>query len=290
MRGFPSPPRALALRDGSELLQGAPQGDQGGPSAGPGGCGHSECPAGAPQRARTAQPTPPSAHLPPGASTSAGDLVRESLCRAPLSEHLARKGRDQHHQAAPTPKAPEPWSQREVAASPKPKVLEKRGQSLNALPGRRQHLHKLQMLDLTRKRREAELERNLHREAKINEQKIKEFSPKDVLDTPQRGDSARSPDPVPAEHNQHFPEDDPGNTWGGGLCRQPGRAELSPGRKGKVDLWFCREPRTRDVFWDSSSTGSEEGEREEKIHRKPTLVRTRTERISLFDDFFDRDF
>ncbi|XP_014726902.1 PREDICTED: uncharacterized protein C14orf105 homolog isoform X1 [Sturnus vulgaris] len=184
----------------------------------------------------------------------------------------------------------EPWSQREVAASPKPKVLEKRGQSLNALPGRRQHLHKLQMLDLTRKRREAELERNLHREAKINEQKIKEFSPKDVLDTPQRGDSARSPDPVPAEHNQHFPEDDPGNTWGGGLCRQPGRAELSPGRKGKVDLWFCREPRTRDVFWDSSSTGSEEGEREEKIHRKPTLVRTRTERISLFDDFFDRDF
>ncbi|KAI1237491.1 hypothetical protein IHE44_0013567, partial [Lamprotornis superbus] len=184
----------------------------------------------------------------------------------------------------------EPWSQREVAASPKPKVLEKRGQSLNPLPGRRQHLHKLQMLDLTRKRREAELKRNLHREAKINEQKIKEFSPKDVPDTPQRGDSARSPDPVPAEHNQHFPEDDPGNTWGGGLCRQPGRAELSPGRKGKVDLWFCREPRTRDLFWDSSSTGSEEEEREEKIHHKPRLVRTRTERISLFDDFFDRDF
>ncbi|KAL2304078.1 hypothetical protein Nmel_009369 [Mimus melanotis] len=178
----------------------------------------------------------------------------------------------------------EPWSQREVAASPKPKVLERRGQSLNPLnPGRRQHLHKLQMLDLTRKRREAELKRNLHREAKINEQKIKEFSPKDVLDTPQRGDSARNPDPVPAEHNQHFPEDDPGK-W------QPGSAELSPGRKGKVELWFCSEPRTRDLFWDSSSTGSEEGEREEKIHHKPTLVRTRTERISLLDDFFDRDF
>ncbi|XP_062351445.1 factor associated with metabolism and energy [Cinclus cinclus] len=183
-----------------------------------------------------------------------------------------------------------PWSQREVAASPKPKVLEKRKPNPNPLPGRRQHLHKLQMLDLTRKRREGELKRNLHREAKINEQKIKELSPKDVLDTPQRGDNARSPDPVPAEHNQHFPEDVPGNTWGGGLPRQPDRAELSPGRKGKVDLWFCREPRMRDLFWDSSSTGSEEEEREEKIHHKPTLVRTKTERVSLFDDFFDRDF
>nr|XP_054491383.1 uncharacterized protein CCDC198 [Agelaius phoeniceus] len=171
-----------------------------------------------------------------------------------------------------------PWSQPAVAASPKPKVLEKRGQSLNLLPGRRQHLHKLQMLDLTRKRREAELKRNLHREAKINKQNIKEFSPKDVLDAPQRGDSTSSPDPIPAGHNQRFPEDDPG------LCR----AEPSPDRRGKVDLWFCREPRTRDLFWDSSSTDSEEWE--ERIHHKPTLVRTKTERISLFDDFFDRDF
>nr|XP_030129103.3 uncharacterized protein CCDC198 [Taeniopygia guttata] len=183
-----------------------------------------------------------------------------------------------------------PWSQPEVAASPKPKVLEKRGQSLNPLPGRRQHLHKLQMLDLTRKRREAELKRNLHREVKINKQNIKEFSPKDVLDAPHRGDSTRSPDPIPAEHNQRFPEDVPGKTWGGGLSRQPGRAELSPDHRGKVDLWLCREPRTRDLFWDSSSTGSEEWEREEKIHHKPTLVRTKTERVSLFDDFYDRDF
>ncbi|XP_039568898.1 uncharacterized protein CCDC198 [Passer montanus] len=179
-----------------------------------------------------------------------------------------------------------PWSQPEVAASPKPKVLEKRGQGLNPLPGRRQHLHKLQMLDLTRKRREAELKRNLHREAKINKQNIKEFSPKDVLDTPQRGGSTRSPDPIPAEHNQRFPEDDPGNTCGGGLCR----AEASPDRRGKVDLWLCREPRTRDPFWDSSSTSSEEWEREKRMHHKPTLVRTKTERFSLFDDFFDRDF
>ncbi|XP_071415453.1 factor associated with metabolism and energy [Pithys albifrons albifrons] len=182
-----------------------------------------------------------------------------------------------------------PWSRQEVAASPKPKVQEKRGHSLNPLPGRRQHLHKLQMLDLTRQRREAELRRNLHREAKINKQKIKEFSPKDVPDTLQRHNRAESRDLVPAEHNQRFCEDH-GNLWDGGLSRQQDGAELSPDRRGKVDLWFCREPRTRDLFWDTSSTGSEEWEKEEKIHHKPALVRTKTERVSLFDDFFDRDF
>ncbi|KAM6444937.1 factor associated with metabolism and energy [Rhynochetos jubatus] len=180
-----------------------------------------------------------------------------------------------------------PWSQQEVASSPKPKALEKRGQSLRHLPGRRQHLHKLQMLDLTRKRREAEQKRNLHREAKINKQKIKEFSPEKALDTIQRGNSTESQDLVPAEHNQHFHVHDSGNTWGGELSRQHDGAEPSPGRK--VDLWFCREPRTRDLFWDTSS--SEEWEREEKkLYRKPTLVRTKTERVSLFDDFFDGDF
>ncbi|KAM6068265.1 factor associated with metabolism and energy isoform 2-T2 [Theristicus caerulescens] len=173
----------------------------------------------------------------------------------------------------------------------RPQALEKRGQSLKHLPGRRQHLHKLQMLDLTRRRREAELKRNLHREAKINKQKIKEFSPKKVLDTLQRGNSAESRDLVPAEHNQHFHGDDRGNTWSRGLSRQHDGSELSPGESRKVDLWFCRESRTRDLFWDTSSTGSEEWEREEKkIYHKPTLVRTKTERVSLFDDFFDKDF
>ncbi|KAI6068003.1 putative protein C14orf105-like protein [Aix galericulata] len=165
----------------------------------------------------------------------------------------------------------------------RPQALEKSGQSLRALPGRRQHLHKLQMLELTRRRREAELKRNLRREAKINKQKIKEFSPKKVLDTRQRGDSTDSRDLVPAEHNQHF-NGDPGNSGDGGLTGQHDGSS-------KVGLWLCREPRTRDLPWDTSSTDSGGCEREErKLPRKPALVRTRTERVSLFDEFFDRDF
>ncbi|XP_074887130.1 factor associated with metabolism and energy [Buteo buteo] len=208
-----------------------------------------------------------------------------------IKQHPPRRPQRLEPAGPPQAIAPaKPWSQQDVVATPKMKALEKRGQSLRHLPGRRQHLHKLQMLDLTRRRREAELKRNLHREAKINKEKIKEFSPKKVLDTLQRGDSAESQDLVPAEHNQHFHGDDHGNTWGGGLSTQHDGAEVSPGRSGKVDLWFCREPRTRDLFWDTSSTGSDEWEREEKIYRKPKLVRTKTERVSLFDDFFDRDF
>ncbi|XP_061212259.1 factor associated with metabolism and energy isoform X2 [Neopsephotus bourkii] len=160
----------------------------------------------------------------------------------------------------------------------RPQTLEKKGQSLRHLPGRRQHLHKLQMLDLTRRRQEAELKRNLHRETNVNKQNMKEFSQKKVLDSLQRGISTESRDLFPDEHNQHFHGDDHGNTWDGGLSRRHDEG------------WKMKELQMRDLFWDTSSTGSEEWEREEKIYHKHTLVRTKTERVSLFDDFFDRDF
>lgn len=51
---------------------------------------------------------------------------------------------------------------------------------------------------------QAELKRDLHREAKINEQKMEELGSEMVLDTFQRGDSTRSQDLIPAEHSLHF--------------------------------------------------------------------------------------
>ncbi|XP_010186396.1 PREDICTED: uncharacterized protein C14orf105 homolog [Mesitornis unicolor] len=228
--------------------------------------------------------------------TSAGPLsfntVPEKGETSIIKQHPPRRPQRLEPAGPPQAIAPaKPWGQQEVAASPKVKAVEKRGQSLRHPPGRRQHLHKLQMLDLTRRRQEAELRRNLHRESKINKQKPKELSPKKVLDALQRGDSAEIQELVPTEHNQRFHGDDCGNTVGGGLFRPHDEAELSPGRSRKADLLFCKEPRVRDLFWDTSSTGSEEWEREEKkIYHKPVLVRTKTERISLFDDFFDKDF
>ncbi|XP_062433984.1 factor associated with metabolism and energy [Rhea pennata] len=182
-------------------------------------------------------------------------------------------------------------SQQDVAATPKAKALEKRGQTLKHLPGRRQHLHKLQMLDLNRRHQEAGLKRNLHREAKINKQKIKEFNTKKVLGNLHRSNSSESQDLIPAEHNQTFNGDWHGNTWDRRFSGQHDGAESSASKSSKVDMWFCREQPTRDLFWDSSSTDSEGWERERrKFYHKPTLTRTKTERIPLFDEFiFDKD-
>nr|XP_009504127.1 PREDICTED: uncharacterized protein C14orf105 homolog [Phalacrocorax carbo] len=208
-----------------------------------------------------------------------------------IKQHPPRRPQRLEPAVPPQAIAPaKPWSQQEVAASPETKALERRGQSLRHLPGRRQPLAPLLLVLMTCLQTQAELKRNLHREANINKQKIKELSPKKVLDTLQRGGSDESRDLVPAEHNQGFHGDDHGNTWGRGLSRHHDGSELSPSKSRKVDLWFCRESRTRDLFWDTSSTGSDEWEREErKICHKPRLVRTRTERVSLFDDFFDKD-
>ncbi|KAM8807994.1 factor associated with metabolism and energy [Eudromia elegans] len=171
----------------------------------------------------------------------------------------------------------------------RPQALEKRGQGLRVLPGRRQHLHKLQMLDLTRRRREAELKRNLHREAKINKQKIKEFNPKKVLGNLQRSSSSESQDLIPAEPN-HTVNGGGGNTRDRPSSEQHSSTASSPS-KSKVDLWFRWEQPTRDLFWDSSSTDSEDWERDGKrFYHRPTLVRTKTERIPLFDELiFDKD-
>ncbi|XP_072195270.1 factor associated with metabolism and energy [Excalfactoria chinensis] len=193
--------------------------------------------------------------------------------------------RPQRLEPAGTPRgvtAVKPWSQKGVDGASKAKTLEKKGQSLRAPPGRRQHLHKMQMLDLMRRRREAELKRDLHREAKVSKHTMEELGSEMVLDTLHRGDNARSQELIPAEHNQHF-NGHPGNR-GDGFAGQHTRSS-------KVGLWFCKEPRSGDLLWDSSSTDSEDWEREEKqLYRRPPLVRTRTERVSLFDNFFDKEF
>uniref|UniRef100_A0A8V0Z020 Coiled-coil domain containing 198 n=2 Tax=Gallus gallus TaxID=9031 RepID=A0A8V0Z020_CHICK len=169
--------------------------------------------------------------------------------------------------------AAKPWSQQGVDGAPKAKTLEKRGQSLRALPGRRQHLHKMQMLDLTRRRREAELKRDPHREAKINKQKMEELGSETGLDTLQRGDSARSQDLIPAEHKQHL-NGHLGNRGDEAFAGQHSRAGLPlGGSSSKVGLWFCKEPRSRDLLWDTSSTDSEDWDREEKkLYRRRPLT------------------
>ncbi|KAM9149340.1 factor associated with metabolism and energy [Pangshura tecta] len=187
--------------------------------------------------------------------------------------------------------------QQEGAAARKAKELEKRVQTAKYMSGRRQHLHKLQMLEMNRKREEMnhlqsqeELKRSLHREEKINKQKTKELKAKKVLETLQRNNYSEGEDLVPIEHDQTF-NGDQGNTWAGEFLERHEMAESYPSQSSKVEMWFVKHQEPQDLFWDSSSTDSDDWRREErKLARRPALVRTKTERIPLFDEFFDKEF
>jgi hypothetical protein len=54
-----------------------------------------------------------------------------------------------------------------------------------------------------------------------------------------------------------------------------------------METWFREQEAQGKLLWDSSSSDSEEMSKDEKQPR--ALVRTRTERIPLFDEFFDRE-
>ncbi|XP_050808690.1 uncharacterized protein CCDC198 [Gopherus flavomarginatus] len=187
--------------------------------------------------------------------------------------------------------------QQEGAAARKAKELEKRVQTAKYTSGRRQHLHKLQMLEMNRKREEMnhlqsqeELKKSLHREEKINKQKTRELKAEKVLETLQRNNYSEGEDLVPIEHDQTF-NGDQGNTWDGEFLERHEMAESYPSQNSKVEMWFVKHQEPRDLFWDSSSTDSDDWRRDErKLGRRPALVRTKTERIPLFDEFFDKEF
>ncbi|XP_074852360.1 factor associated with metabolism and energy isoform X2 [Carettochelys insculpta] len=138
--------------------------------------------------------------------------------------------------------------------------------------------------------RQEELKRRLHREPKVSKQKPRELQAKEILGNLQQNNCSEGEDLVPIEHDQTF-NGDPGNAWDGEFLAQHDKAESYPSRSSKVEMWFVKHRDPRDLFWDSSSTDSDDWKREErKLGHRPALVRTKTERIPLFDEFFDTEF
>ncbi|XP_025060408.1 uncharacterized protein CCDC198 isoform X3 [Alligator sinensis] len=88
----------------------------------------------------------------------------------------------------------------------RPQDWEKRVQAVTHATGRRQHLHKLQMLEMNRKRQEAELKRGHHREAKLK-QKPEELKPEKVHGRIWRNNSSDSEDRGPVEPAQAYTKD-----------------------------------------------------------------------------------
>ncbi|MBW03043.1 hypothetical protein ESR_14446, partial [Eschrichtius robustus] len=81
-------------------------------------------------------------------------------------------------------------SQQEAGRTHKAKELEKKMQTLMYPSGKRQYLHKMQVLEMNRKRQEAqvELKTSLHKEARTSKQKQRDHKVKKILQSIPRND------------------------------------------------------------------------------------------------------
>ncbi|XP_076978656.1 factor associated with metabolism and energy [Tamandua tetradactyla] len=162
--------------------------------------------------------------------------------------------------------------------------LEKKMQDPTCTSGKRQYLHKMQMLEMNRKRQEAmELKKSLHREARMNRQKLREHKTKEILQSVPRNDDHGLLTLLPNETLNKGP----GNSRDSEFFENQAGNDYCPWKHGKMETWLREQEAQSQLLWDSSNSDSEEWGRDEKKPR--ALVRTRTERITLFDEFFDQE-
>ncbi|XP_008064157.1 uncharacterized protein C14orf105 homolog isoform X2 [Carlito syrichta] len=174
-------------------------------------------------------------------------------------------------------------SQREARTRHKAKELEKKMPILTYTSGKRQYLHKMQMLEMNRERQEAqmELKKSLHREARIHKQNLRDHNAKKILPSIPRNDDH--------DHLTILPDETlskgPGNSQNTDFLEHQAVNDYCSRKTGKIETWLHAKEAWRQCFWDSSSSDSDELGKDEKKPRG--LVRTRTERTLLFDEFFD---
>ncbi|PNI83562.1 C14orf105 isoform 1 [Pan troglodytes] len=177
-------------------------------------------------------------------------------------------------------------SQREARTMHKAKqVLEKKMQTPMYTSENRQYLHKMQMLEMIRKRQEAqmELKKSLHGEARINKQSPSDHKAKKTLQSTPRNDDYDLLTMLPDEILNRGP----GNSKNTEFLKHQAVNNYCPWKIGKMETWLHEQEAQGQLLWDSSSSDSDEQGKDEKKPR--ALVRTRTERIPLFDEFFDQE-
>ncbi|XP_017518026.2 factor associated with metabolism and energy isoform X2 [Manis javanica] len=173
-------------------------------------------------------------------------------------------------------------SQQAARTAHKAKELEQKMQTPMYTSGKRQYLHKMQMLEMNHKRQEAqvELKKSLHKEAKISKQTLRDHKAKKILQSIPRNDgdlTLLSGDTLMrslGNSNEVFWEHHARNDY----CSR---------KIGKMESWLHEQEARGQLLWDSASSDSEELGEDEKKPR--ALVRTRTERLPLFDEFFDQE-
>ncbi|XP_054953612.1 factor associated with metabolism and energy isoform X3 [Pan paniscus] len=164
-----------------------------------------------------------------------------------------------------------------------------------------QRLQKLELIDLPRvitsgrllSQREArtmhkakaqmELKKSLHGEARINKQSPSDHKAKKTLQSTPRNDDYDLLTMLPDEILNRGP----GNSKNTEFLKHQAVNNYCPWKIGKMETWLHEQEARGQLLWDSSSSDSDEQGKDEKKPR--ALVRTRTERIPLFDEFFDQE-
>uniref|UniRef100_A0A8C9Q402 Uncharacterized protein n=1 Tax=Spermophilus dauricus TaxID=99837 RepID=A0A8C9Q402_SPEDA len=128
-----------------------------------------------------------------------------------------------------------------------------------------------------------ELKKSLHREERITKQNPRDHKVKKILQSIPGNEDDDLLTTLPDETMNRGP----GNSQAAEFLDYQARNEYCHRKIGKMEAWLREQEARGQILWDISSSDSDEQGNDDKKPR--ALVRTRTERIPLFDAFFDAE-
>ncbi|KAL1780877.1 hypothetical protein HispidOSU_018157 [Sigmodon hispidus] len=163
--------------------------------------------------------------------------------------------------------------------------LEKKTQLPMYAAGKRQYLHKMQMLEMNHKRQEAQMElmKSLQSKARLDMQKLKDHNGNKITQSMKESNGYDIITILPDETMNR----DRGNPQDEEFLEYHTENNYCVRKIGKMEAWLREQEAQGQLFWDSSSSDSDDLEKHPK--RPQALVRTKTERIPLYDEFYDRE-
>ncbi|ERE92629.1 hypothetical protein H671_1g0117 [Cricetulus griseus] len=172
--------------------------------------------------------------------------------------------------------------QQEARTSHKGKEPEKTMHFSMYSSGKRQYLHKMQMLEINHKRQEA-LMKSLQNASRLELQKLKDHNGNKIIQsTPGSNDYD-----IITTLSDETMNRDPGNPQDKEFLEYYTKNDCYIPKIGKMEAWIREQEAQRQPFWDCSSSDSDEFSNRKK--RPQALVRTRTVRIPPYDSFYDSE-
>ncbi|XP_044517979.1 uncharacterized protein CCDC198 isoform X7 [Gracilinanus agilis] len=134
--------------------------------------------------------------------------------------------------------------------------------------------------ETTRKKKaQAELKKNLHKEARINKHKAKK-----ILENMQRNDNRKN---SMTKKSDVLINGNKGNAQNRKFAKNHEQIEYNPRRSDILRRWSLKQQVQDEMLWDSSSTSSDELDKNER--KSWGLLRTKTQRISVLDELLDQE-